>query len=118
MKGDDLEWEIGNLATSELKTVTVLLQEKKGEKKEYPVLLKAFLVSIDKVLAEAAPVTLIASEPMENASPVPDSITTPTAKETGLAAPAKNPISQEDDVDEDNSESGTSNAQPAPTSGH
>jgi photosystem II stability/assembly factor-like uncharacterized protein len=116
MKGDDLEWEIGNVASSELKTVTVLLQEKKGEKKEYPVLLKAFLVSIDKVLAEAAPVTLLASEPTENATP--DSESTPAAKGTVLTVPAKNPVSQEVDVDEDASESGAPNAQPAPTPGH
>jgi photosystem II stability/assembly factor-like uncharacterized protein len=118
MKGDDLEWEIGNLATSELKTVTVLLQEKKGEKKEYPVLLKAFLVSIDKVLAEASPVTLLASEPEENATPSSGSMPGSASKGTVSAAPAKNPTSQEVDVDEDASESGAPNAQPAPTPGH
>ncbi len=120
MKGDNLEWEIGNVASSELKAVTVLLQEKKSEKKEYPVLLKAFLVSIDKVLAEAAPVTLLASEPKANETA--DIITTPTpgpaAKATVSKVPVKNPTPQEVDEDEDASESGTPSAQSSPTTGH
>jgi len=66
MKDNNLDWEIGTVASSEMKTVTIILQEKKGEKKEYPVVLKALLKSSDRVLTEAAPVTLIAGE-----SPVP-----------------------------------------------
>jgi hypothetical protein len=71
MNGDDLEWEIGTVAASETKNVTILLQDKKDGKKEYPVVLKAVLKSKDKVIAEAAPVTLQKSDPAlsEGASP-------------------------------------------------
>lgn len=55
-------WEIGAVTSSELKSLTILLQDKKGEKKEYPVVLKGILTAADKVAAEAAPVTVLASE--------------------------------------------------------
>ncbi|HEY5037600.1 MAG TPA: YCF48-related protein, partial [bacterium] len=47
VKDGNLDWEVGSVSSSEIKTVTVLLQEKNGEKKEYPVLLKAVLKSMD-----------------------------------------------------------------------
>jgi hypothetical protein len=62
MKDNNLVWEIGTVTSSELKSLTILLQDKKGEKKEYPVLLKAVLSAADKVVAEATPVTVLASE--------------------------------------------------------
>ena len=122
MKGDDLEWEIGNLATSELKTVTVLLQEKKGEKKEYPVLLKAFLVSIDKVMAEAAPVTLLAAEPKMNATLLGSNPNTAaTGQTTVSSAPAavqSGSSSQASQAGDDSQKGGSPNVQPTPTPGH
>ena len=62
MSDNNLEWEIGTVAASEMKNVTILLQDKKSGKKEYPVVLKAILKSKDKVIAEAAPVTLQKAE--------------------------------------------------------
>ena len=64
MKDNNLDWEIGTVASSEMKTVTVLLREKKDEKKSYPVVLKAVLKSNDQVLTEASPVTLLAVDPL------------------------------------------------------
>lgn len=105
-----------------LKTVTVLLQEKKGEKKEYPVLLKAFLVSLDKVMSEAAAVTMLAAEPKTDilstgsklatgtSTPVAVS-TTPTAVQSTGATPASQAgaISQK---------GGSPNVQPTTTPGN
>ncbi len=97
VKDNNLEGEIGNIASSELKTVTVLLQDKKGEKKEYPVILKAVLKSTDKTIAEAAPVTLMASEPKPGAQAAPANPTAtvapappakPTASSSGSISPS------------------------------
>jgi len=71
LKDGNLDWEVGSVAASEIKTIMVLLQEKKGEKKEYPVLLKAVLKSADRVIAEAAPVTLTAPPPFSPNAPPP-----------------------------------------------
>jgi hypothetical protein len=119
MKDGNLEWEIGNISSSELKTLTVLLQEKKGEKKEYPVLLKAVLKSTDKVIAEAAPVTLLASEPKETPGTTTTTTPAPAGKTPVLTAPANNATPQKVDADsQDSEESGTPSAQPTPTPAH
>ncbi len=83
IKDNVLDWEIGTILTSELKTLTVPLQLKKGEKKEYPVVLRAVLkTNNDKVIAEAVPVTMMTEPPGEPEKlPVkmePSSGTTPT----------------------------------------
>ena len=64
MKDRNLVWEIGTVMTSESKTITILLASKKGEKKEYPVVLNASLKTVDRTIADAAPVTMLASEPI------------------------------------------------------
>ncbi len=110
MKDNNLEWEIGNISSSEIKTITVLLQDKKGEQKEYPVLLKAVLKSTDKVIAEAVPVTLIASEP-KPVIQAARAITTP-ATTTVSTAPAK-PAATPGNAD-DSEEGGAPNVQPTP----
>lgn len=72
MKDDRLEWEIGNIAASENKSLSFLLREKKGEKKNLPVVIKAVLKSTDKVVSEAAPVTLLeAPKPAKTTAPDP-----------------------------------------------
>ncbi len=63
MKDGSLVWEIGTVTTAEQKNITVLLVSKKGEKKEYPVVLNASLKTEDRTIVDAVPVTLIASEP-------------------------------------------------------
>jgi photosystem II stability/assembly factor-like uncharacterized protein len=63
MKDGNLVWEIGVVTTSESKTVTVLLASKKDEKKEYPVVLNASLKTVDQDAADAAPLTMLVSEP-------------------------------------------------------
>jgi photosystem II stability/assembly factor-like uncharacterized protein len=59
VKDGFLTCELGNISSSELKSLTVKLQEKPKEKKQFPVFLRAALKSGDKIIAEAAPVTLI-----------------------------------------------------------
>ena len=87
VKDNNIIWDIGTVAASEMKSITLQLQSKKGEKKEFPVVLKAVLRALDRDLAEAAPVTVMASEPP--AEPVEPS-TEP--KKTGIKAPkAGNP---------------------------
>lgn len=111
LKDNAMEWEIGNISSSELKSITVLLQDKKGEKKEYPVILKGVLKSTDKVIAEAAPVTLVASEP----KPVPHaalltSTSTPTTASTVSVKPTAAPRDAGD-----SEEGGATNVQPTPS---
>ena len=113
MKDNNMEWEIGNIASSEMKTITVLLEDKKGEKKEYPVILKGVLKSTDKVIAEAAPVTLISSEPKlgPRAALFP---ATPVATASGIPAqPTAVPTNGND-----SEQGGAPSAQPTPTPGH
>ena len=108
-----MEWEIGNIASSEIKTVNILLQDKKGEKKEYPVVLKGVLKSTDKVIAEAAPVTLISSEPKSGPHTVTP-ISTPTVAPSHFSAkPTATPQDEDDSVEGD-----ASNAQPTPAPRH
>jgi photosystem II stability/assembly factor-like uncharacterized protein len=64
MKDGNLVWEIGTVTTSESKTIKILLASKKGEKKEYPVVLNASLKTVDRTIADAAPVTMLVSEPI------------------------------------------------------
>jgi hypothetical protein len=79
MKDGNLVWEIGTITTSESKTITVLLASKKGEKKEYPVVLNASLKTVDRTIADAAPVTMMASEPIPAATlTVTIPVSTPT----------------------------------------
>jgi photosystem II stability/assembly factor-like uncharacterized protein len=59
VKDGYLKWEVGSISSSELKSLTIRLQEKEKEKKQFPVVLKAVLKSGDKTFAEALPVTLI-----------------------------------------------------------
>ena len=106
LKDGNVEWEIGNISSSEMKTVTVLLQNKKGEKKEYPVVLKGVLKSLDKVMAEASPVTMIAAEPKPGA---------PAPAKPGAAAAANGPATGGADSSQ---KGGSSNAQPAPAAGN
>ena len=81
IKDNILQWEIGTVASSEVKTITVLLQEKKNEKKDFPVLLKAVLKSTDKLLTEALPVTLL-SAPSAQPKPPPIPLPLPAGKLT------------------------------------
>lgn len=113
VKDDKLQGEIGNIASSELKTVTFQFKDKKGEKKEYPVLLKAVLKSTDKVIAEAAPVTLVYLEPKILPHVAPP-ISTPTVAASRL--PGKSAAAPTDG--DDSEEGDASNAQPSPTPGH
>jgi photosystem II stability/assembly factor-like uncharacterized protein len=106
MKDNNLEWEIGNIASSEMKTITFLLQDKKGEKKEYPVVLQAVLKSTDKVIAEAAPVTMMASEPKPPAPRAVNPTPVPAVFKPTLATPTPG-----DDSDEGSSP----NVQPTPS---
>ncbi len=111
MKDNNLEWEIGNVSSSELKTLSFLLEDKKGEKKDYPVILQAVLKSTDKTIAEAAPVTLMASEPKRTGQTTPSSgsmspsgqalpastataVPTPPAKPTAPSSGATSPTVQ------------------------
>ncbi len=97
LKDNVLDWEIGTVLTSELKTLTIPLQTKKGEKKVYPVVLRAILkTNNDKVIAEAVPVTML-TEPPAEAEKIPTKIATPSsegAAASGLTptAGAGNPI--------------------------
>jgi hypothetical protein len=114
MKDNNLEWEIGNISSSEMKTITFLLQNKKGEKKDYPVLLKAVLKSTDKVMTQAAPVTLIASEPKPENKPAAITSTPSSGQSpTGSAGATNTP--QAKDVSK---ESGSPNGQTTPTTGN
>jgi photosystem II stability/assembly factor-like uncharacterized protein len=70
IQDDRLEWEVGNMAVGEYKSLSILVREKKGEKYEPPVVFKAQLRSNDKVVSEAAPLTLIQA-PVPNGSPTP-----------------------------------------------
>lgn len=103
LKDGNVEWEIGNISASEIKTVTVLLQNKKGEKKEYPVLLKAVLKSLDKVMSEASAVTMIPSEAKPETKAAPAAAADAPSTVAGAANSQKG---------------GSSNAQPAPSSGN
>ncbi len=80
VKDNRLQLEIGAVSASELKTITVLLQEKKGEKKEVPAVLRAQLKSNDQVMMEAAPVTLLSPEPSAAPRPAPSSTKVPSGK--------------------------------------
>lgn len=79
LKDGDLVWELGAITTSESKTVTVLLSSKKGEKKEYPVVLNASLKTVDRSIADAAPLTMLVSEPIPVLTPA---VTPPAATPT------------------------------------
>jgi hypothetical protein len=70
MQDDRLEWEMGSMAVGEYKSLSILLREKKGEKYDPPVVFKAQLRANDKVVSEAAPLTLIQA-PVPNGSPTP-----------------------------------------------
>jgi hypothetical protein len=70
MKDGRLEWEVGNMAVGEYKSLSILVREKTGEKEELPVVFKAQLKVEDKVVSEAAPLTLIHA-PAPNGSPTP-----------------------------------------------
>jgi photosystem II stability/assembly factor-like uncharacterized protein len=79
MKDGNLVWELGTITSSESKTVTVLLSSKKSEKKEYPVVLNASLKTVDRSIADAAPLTMLVSEPIPVLTPT---VTLPTATTT------------------------------------
>lgn len=113
VKDNNLEGEIGNIASSELKTITFQFQDKKGEKKEYPVILKAVLKSTDKVIAEAAPVTLMASEPKAAPTAVKPIPTTTTPVSQNPAKPTATTA-----AGDDSDQGGAPNAQPTPSPGH
>lgn len=85
MRDGDMDWELGPLAASALKTITVQLASKKKEKKEYPVVLTASLKTTDRTVADALPVTLLAAEPTVEPTAVPNktpSVSTPEAIST------------------------------------
>ncbi len=107
MNGSNIEVEIGTVNASEMKTVTILLDSKKNEKKEYPVILKAVLKSADRVISEAIPLTLIAAEP----TVIPTNVATPSMAN---ATPSTKPTSQAGDLPQ----GGSSNAKPVPTPGN
>jgi hypothetical protein len=107
MNDHNLDWEVGTVASSEIMAVTVLLENKKNEKKDYPLVLKAVLKSNDKVVSEALPVTLLASEPKAPTTPAALTNTAGEPVSTGSGTPAKG-VSQE---------GGLPNATPAATPG-
>ena len=106
MKDNTLVWEIGTVAPSEMKTVTVLIHDKKNEKKEFPVILKAVLRSVDKITSEAAPVTLLRSDP---AVPVKRFVPLITPNFPATPSVKKNPAS---------GKGGNENAQPTVAPGN
>jgi hypothetical protein len=58
LKDNVIQWGIGSLAASEMKTLTLMLKDKGILKKGETGVLKAVLKSGDKTVMEAAPVTL------------------------------------------------------------
>lgn len=117
MKDGKLQWEIGTVASAEMKKLTILLQEKKGEKREYPALLKADLRFNDKVIAEAAPVTLTApAAPSPAKSPAPKAVSgVPPA-----ASPVPSPVTPAATAGggDNPQKGGSADAQPSPTPGN
>jgi photosystem II stability/assembly factor-like uncharacterized protein len=87
MRDDELEWEVGTVAASEMKSLTIYLGVNKKEKPEYPVVLKADLKSGEKVLTEASPVTLLKAAP-----PLPPAHITPPHFTTALKPAAAQPL--------------------------
>jgi hypothetical protein len=84
LKDNAMVLEVGTIANSELKSVNVQIQLKKGEKPDYPVVLKALLKFNDRVLSEAAPLTLLTKPPKVSpegveAQATPAKIPTPAA---------------------------------------
>ena len=106
LKDGSIDWEIGTVAASEMKAVTILLQDKKHEKKEWPVIFRAVLNAKDKLIAEAGPVTLKeGDEKVNSALKI-------------IASPAP-PVKGPHDDDEDQTPEISSNARPTVTpSGH
>ncbi len=92
MKDGAMDWELGSLPASALKTITVQLSSKKGEKKEYPVVLNASLKTVDRTVADALPVTLLAAEPTIVPTAAPNTTSSaaiPSANSTEGAPVAK-----------------------------
>ncbi len=92
VKDDNLDWELGTIASAGIKTITVQLSPKKGQKREFPVVLSASLKTVDRTVAEAAPVTMFEPTPVA----VSTSSTTPLATPNTAAggANAKPAVSQ------------------------
>ena len=79
-----MDLEVGTISSSEIKSVNVQIQVKNGEKPDYPVVLKALLKFNDRVLSEAAPLTIQAKPPKaitggDEAQAAPTKIPTPSA---------------------------------------
>jgi photosystem II stability/assembly factor-like uncharacterized protein len=102
MKDNAMQLELGTIVTSELKTIAVQIESKKGEKKDYPVILKAVLKTQDRVVSEAEPLTLISKASAE-----------PSLKDKPAVTPSTTPQPSGDDAD--NSNDGSANATPSPS---
>jgi hypothetical protein len=87
MKDNNLVWEVGTVSASEMKSLTVMLKIKEKDKADYPVVLKPVLKSVDRVISEAAPMTMLVTEPTpmpspETSTPTPATTSTPVPKKT------------------------------------
>jgi hypothetical protein len=88
VKDGNLDWELGAIPSAAIKTIMVQLSLKKGEKREFPVVLTASLKTVDRTIADAAPVTMFALDPTPvavltmNATP----IATPNTADGGANA--------------------------------
>ncbi len=87
MKDNAMDLEVGTIASSELKSVNVLIRMKKDAKPDYPVVLKALIKVEDRVLSEAAPLTLLTGPP--KALTGGDDSQSATKKSTPIAANAQ-----------------------------
>jgi len=67
LKDGKVIWELGSLSASESKGMTVVFREKKDQKWDLPLVMKASLKQQDRAAIDAAPITLLAAP----ASPVP-----------------------------------------------
>jgi hypothetical protein len=88
VKDNAMDLEVGTIASSELKSVNVLIRMKKDEKPDYPVVLKALLKFNDRVLSESAPLTLLTKAPKAFAVGDEDQATAKASPTPSVNAPA------------------------------
>jgi photosystem II stability/assembly factor-like uncharacterized protein len=88
VKDNAMDLEVGTIASSELKSVNVLIRMKKDEKPDYPVVLKALLKFNDRILSESAPLTLLTKAPKAFAVGDEDQATAKASPTPSVNAPA------------------------------
>ena len=113
MKDNAMDLEVGTIASSELKSVNVLIRMKKDAKPDYPVVLKALLKVNDRVLSEAVPVTLLTKAPKPLAVEDEDQVTIIKKSPTPVAHAQLTPT--EDQATLKKNPTPAANAQPSPT---